>query len=367
MRASSPPRQPSGRCRAGPPYHRRVSSIPRDPVAARRTGAPADRGVDVRACPRSTAVAPMDAAEAFRDLPGLALLESARPGRTGRWSYLTADPVAVARRAGRGPGPVRGGPRPARRLAGTARAGRPTRPTRPAVRGRARGVPGLRPRRGGSSGCRASPGWTSTCPCSGSRSTTGRSRGTGGRGAGLARRARPRRGWPRGPRGGSRSRAGSRAYLAGYLPDPVPVPGPAVRRRGPGPDARSGPAPRAATGSTRVEAVRAAIGRGEIYQANLTRRLEAPFRGDPWPLFRRLRTGDPALFAGYLDLGRLAGDGGARGPCCRPRRSRSSRSTRTASSARTRSRAPGRGAGRGTRTGRWPASCSPAPRTRPRT
>jgi para-aminobenzoate synthetase component 1 len=52
-----------------------------------------------------------------------------------------------------------------------------------------------------------------------------------------------------------------------------------------------------------VEAVRAAISRGEIYQANLTRRLEAPFLGDPWPLFRRLRTGDPALFAGYLDLG----------------------------------------------------------------
>ena len=41
------------------------------------------------------AIAPLDAAEAFRDLPGLALLESARPGRTGRWSYLTADPVAV--------------------------------------------------------------------------------------------------------------------------------------------------------------------------------------------------------------------------------------------------------------------------------
>ena len=37
----------------------------------------------------------MDAAEAFRDLPGLALLESARPGRTGRWSYLAADPVAA--------------------------------------------------------------------------------------------------------------------------------------------------------------------------------------------------------------------------------------------------------------------------------
>ncbi len=53
----------------------------------------------------------------------------------------------------------------------------------------------------------------------------------------------------------------------------------------------------------RVEAVREAIARGEIYQANLTRRLEAPFAGDPWPLFRRLRTGDPALYAGFLDLG----------------------------------------------------------------
>ena len=53
----------------------------------------------------------------------------------------------------------------------------------------------------------------------------------------------------------------------------------------------------------RVEAVRAAIAAGEIYQANLARRLEAPFAADPWPVFRRLRTGDPALFAGYLDLG----------------------------------------------------------------
>jgi para-aminobenzoate synthetase component 1 len=49
--------------------------------------------------------------------------------------------------------------------------------------------------------------------------------------------------------------------------------------------------------------VRSAIGRGEIYQANLTRRLAAPYRGDPWHIFRRLRTGDPALFAAYLDIG----------------------------------------------------------------
>jgi len=52
-----------------------------------------------------------------------------------------------------------------------------------------------------------------------------------------------------------------------------------------------------------VEAVRGAIAAGELYQANLTRRLEAEFDGDPWPLYRRLRTGDPALFSAYLDLG----------------------------------------------------------------
>ena len=42
------------------------------------------------------------------------------------------------------------------------------------------------------------------------------------------------------------------------------------------------------------------------------------FRGDPWPLYRALRTGDPSLFAAYLDLGpaaragRAARDGAAR-------------------------------------------------------
>jgi para-aminobenzoate synthetase component 1 len=53
----------------------------------------------------------------------------------------------------------------------------------------------------------------------------------------------------------------------------------------------------------RVDAVRSEIARGEIYQANLTRRLEAPFGGSPWGRYRRLRTGDPSLFSAYLDLG----------------------------------------------------------------
>ncbi|MBA2380799.1 MAG: hypothetical protein H0V73_01695, partial [Chloroflexi bacterium] len=41
------------------------------------------------------AIRPIDVAETLRDLPGMTLLESARPGRNARWTYLTADPVAV--------------------------------------------------------------------------------------------------------------------------------------------------------------------------------------------------------------------------------------------------------------------------------
>ena len=116
-----------------------------------------------------------------------------------------------------------------------------------------------------------------------------------------------------------------------------------------------------------VERVRQHVARGDIYQANLTRRLEAPFDGDPWGLYRRLRTGDPSLFSAYLDLGpgQLTG---------RPRALLSASPEPFLSvdgdGARhdaTRSRAPGRAAGTATRTDASPASCSPAPRTGPRT
>ncbi|HEY5628393.1 MAG TPA: hypothetical protein VIR16_02685, partial [Candidatus Limnocylindrales bacterium] len=52
-------------------------------------------GTIARRFPELDGVAPMDAAERLRGLPGLALLESARPGRNARWSYLTSDPLAV--------------------------------------------------------------------------------------------------------------------------------------------------------------------------------------------------------------------------------------------------------------------------------
>jgi para-aminobenzoate synthetase component 1 len=103
----------------------------------------------------------------------------------------------------------------------------------------------------------------------------------------------------------------TRVHLDGYLPDPRPVPDPRAVVEAPPPARLRSRTPHA-TWLSQVEAVRAAIGRGEIYQANLTRRLEAPFRGDPWPVFRRLRTGDPALFAGYLDLGASPATGAPR-------------------------------------------------------
>ena len=66
----------------------------------------AGRLVRLRRLPDRVATArSIDVAEAFRDLPGLALLESARPGRNARWTYLTADPVAVLEAPAAGPDP----------------------------------------------------------------------------------------------------------------------------------------------------------------------------------------------------------------------------------------------------------------------
>ncbi len=42
---------------------------------------------------------------------------------------------------------------------------------------------------------------------------------------------------------------------------------------------------------------------GDIFQANLSQRLEAPLAGPPFELYRRLRLRNPAPFAAYLDFG----------------------------------------------------------------
>ena len=238
-------------------------------------------------------MAPMDAAERLRDLPGLAMMESARPGRNARWTYLTADPIAVLEAPADGADPFA----TARRVLGRLARDPVTEPDAPPFTGGLVGylsydlgrrferlpemavadqeLPLLRlalhdwvvawDRRSGHA-------WLA------GRALDERVAALDERLAQVARRLAgeplddafdPRiPTWPTRASFDFRSGLDRAAYEAG------------------------------------VEAIRGQIAHGDIYQANLTRRLETPFRGDPWPLYRRLRTGDPALFAAFLDLGR---------------------------------------------------------------
>jgi len=256
-----------------------------------RRAVPAARGATVRfeAVPDLVGRGPIDVAEAFRDLPGLAVLESARPGRNGRWSYLTADPLVLLEApAGSGDpfaeargvvarlaqeradsvGSLDGGPPFLGGLVGYLSYDLGRRFERlPSVAADDQSLPLLR---------LALHDWVIAWD-----RLTGRA-WLGGR-----------------VLDGDTSRlderlAAVRDRLAGPQPVPADIPS--------GPfDFRSGlDRPAFERG---VETIRDAIAEGHIYQANLTRRLETPFSGDPWPLFSRLRSGDPALFAAFLDLG----------------------------------------------------------------
>ncbi len=259
----------------------------------------------VERLPALDGVAPADAADAFRDLPGLALLESARRGRAGRWSFLVAEPVAVLDGSTPGDDPF------AEARAALVRLDRSLLP--PGAPPFAGGLVGhLATTSGGAwSAFRRGRSTTRGCPTCASASTPGRSPGTGATGG---------RGWPAGRIDGDavaleRALDGVRARAEGALRVPL----------------RGEPAfPRLTFRSevdraewmARVEAVRAAIAAGELYQANLTRRLVAPFDGDPWPVFRRLRAGEPAAFTAYLDLGRAPLGPEPRRGRCRARRRR---------------------------------------------
>jgi para-aminobenzoate synthetase component 1 len=52
-----------------------------------------------------------------------------------------------------------------------------------------------------------------------------------------------------------------------------------------------------------VERVREYIFAGDIFQANLSQRLEAPLDEPAWELYKRLRTINPAPFAAYIETG----------------------------------------------------------------
>lgn len=232
----------------------------------------------------------MDAAERLRDLPGLALLESARPGRNARWSYLAADPVTVLETPADGPDVFA----TARRVLGRLATESQATPDGPAFTGGLVGYLsydlGRRMERLPSTAAAdqelpilrlALHDWVVAWD-----RRTGR--------AWLAGRALDER------VGRLDSRLGAiRERLLAPAPG-LPV-GAETLEPPPTFEFRSG-LDRVAF-EAGVEAIRDHIARGEIYQANLTRRLETPFRGDPWPLYRRLRTGDPALFAAYVDLG----------------------------------------------------------------
>jgi len=114
----------------------------------------------------------------------------------------------------------------------------------------------------------------------------------------------------------ARARAGRAAdelavRLAGALRSEAPASPAPVRRSGaPGRGARSGALPSPALDSrdhrAAVAAVLERIAAGDVYQACLTRRLEVPFSGDPWDLYRVLRRANPAPFAAYLELPEVA-------------------------------------------------------------
>ena len=285
------------------PYHRRVI-----PVASARF-TPLSPLVRLEPLEEIGDRRPIDVAEAFRDLPALALLESARPGRNARWTFLTADPVAVLTEPALGPDPFAVARRLLSRLAADrpiaagdptddvgSRAGRTSRAVPPFLGGLVgylgyelgdvlerlpppppddQDLPVLR---------LALHDWTIAWDRqSGSAWLAGRA--LDGDGARLTKRLHDVRGRVRPSR---LARAAARS-----LPDePATTEEIAFRSSLDRPTFEAG-----------VRAIQERIARGDIYQANLTRRLSAPFDGDPWPLHRRLRTGDPALFAAYLDLG----------------------------------------------------------------
>jgi para-aminobenzoate synthetase component 1 len=58
--------------------------------------------------------------------------------------------------------------------------------------------------------------------------------------------------------------------------------------------------------SRAVASVRDEIAAGNVYQANLTQRMDLPYAGEPWALYRVLRRLSPAPFAAYLELPEVA-------------------------------------------------------------
>jgi para-aminobenzoate synthetase component 1 len=233
------------------------------------------------------------------DLPGIALLESARPGRNARWSWLTADPLVVVEAVAGQSDPFA---EPRSLLARMSRDEAGPLPFAGGLVGylgydfgrRLERVPGLALVDQDLPEMRlALHDWVVAWDHRTRRAWLA-GRAVDGDGRRLAARL-----------------ADVRTRLSGRRPGQVDQAPPAEDL---GLRFKSGldrPAFEAA-----VQSVRRWIANGQLYQANVARRLEARFDDDPWPVYRRLRAGDPARFAAYLALGRASGgsDPSPRGP-----------------------------------------------------
>jgi para-aminobenzoate synthetase component 1 len=255
-------------------------------VSSSRTSAP----LRLRRLPDGVAARrAIDAAEAFRDLPGLVLLESARPGRNARWTYLVADPVAVLESPAAGPDPFAVARRLVARLDRTlvVPADAPpflgglvgflgydlgaTLERLPAIAEADQDLPVLR---------LALHDWVVAWDRKTGHAWIG-GRALDGDGRRLARRL---------------DDVHARLTIPPHRPNMTAPTDEVEPLRFTSDMDRE-------TYENGVARIRDHIARGDLYQANLTRRLEAPFDGDPWQLYRHLRTGDPSLFSAYLDLG----------------------------------------------------------------
>jgi para-aminobenzoate synthetase component I len=239
--------------------------------------------------PELTGMAPLDLAERLRALPDMALLESARPGYRARWSYLAADPLEVLESAGDGPDPFGDARRLLARMDG-APAMSPTGAFTVPFAGGLMGFLGydLGRRLEHLPAVAAVDQWLPELRLGLYDQVVAVDHGSGQ--VWLASRAVD----------GDRERLMARrddvlARLHAASDDPKPrsIEPPAVFASN---------LDRAAY-MAMVEAVRREIARGELYQANVARRLEAAFATDPWPVYRRLRTGDPTGYAAFLDVG----------------------------------------------------------------